>query len=314
MRGGGLIRRKLVQTWQILRGAVTDWLAHDAFAQAAAISFFALFSLAPILVMALATAGAIFGRDKARYEIVAQFTSLLGREGGEFIGTVVDKASDPEKGIAAGIVGMLMLLVAASGAFAQLRAALNLIWEVAPAKGLGVGRFVRARIASFGLALGVGFLLVVSLVISAVMAGVQTWAVERLPAHEVLLQVSNNIVSFVIIGVLFAAIYKALPDARIGWRETAIGAVITAGLFTIGKFGIGVYLGQASPGSVYGAAGSLAIVLIWIYYSSLIFLLGAEITHRHAKMLGKRNPPKEGAHRAPDLKKRIPEMRDSERV
>lgn len=146
------------------------------------------------------------------------------------------------------------------------------------------------------------------------MAGVQSWAVERLPAHEVMLQVTNMVVSFLIITVLFAAIFKALPDARIGWRETAIGAVLTSTLFAIGKYGIGVYLGQASPGSVYGAAGSLAIVLIWIYYSALIFLLGAEITHRHAKSLGRRNPPKEGAHRSPDLKKRIPEMRDSERV
>ncbi len=308
------MRRKLKGLWTILRGAVVDWIAHDAFAQAAAISFFAIFSLAPLLVIALATAGAVFGRDRARSEIVHQFAGLLGKDGGDFIGTVIDKASDPEKGITASVLGLVMLLVAASGAFAQLRAALNLIWEVAPAKGLGVGRFVRARVASFGLALGVGFLLVISLVVSAVMAGIETWAVDRLPAHGVLLGIANMVVSFVIITVLFAAIYKALPDARIDWRETAIGAVLTCTLFTVGKYAIGVYLGHASPGSVYGAAGSLAIVLIWIYYSALIFLLGAEITHRHALSLGKKNPPKPGAHRSPDLKKRIPELRDAQRV
>jgi membrane protein len=305
---------KALAVWRLIKKAVLDWLNHDAFAQAAAISFFAVFSLAPLLVIAVGVAGLLWERGAVRTEIVDQFTGLVGKEGGELMGTIIDTANKPEKGVLAAIIGIGTLIISASGAFAQLRAALNLIWEVKPSKGLGILRFIRARIASFAMVLGLAFLLLVSLAVSAGLAALSEWSSSLLPKHEVLMQIANFLVGFLVIAMLFAGIYKVLPDARINWRETLIGAVITAALFSVGKSLIGLYLGHASPGSAYGAAGSLAIVLVWIYYSSLIFLLGAEITHRHALSLGKHNPPKEGAEAAPDLKKRIPELRDSARI
>jgi membrane protein len=308
------LRHKLWPVWRIIRAAVMDWLTHDAFAQAAAISFFTLFSLAPLLVIAVAVAGLVFGRDAVRDEIVLQFSDLLGRQGGEFIGTVIDNARDPEQGLLASIVGIATLLIASSGAFAQLRAALNQIWEVKPKPGQGIRVFIRSRIVSFSLAIALAFLLLLSLAVSAALAAMGRWVGGLLPGEYFLLRAGNFAVAFAIVTLLFAAIYKTLPDARIGWRETWIGAIVTAGLFSIGKYIIGVYLGQSAPGTIYGAAGSLAIVLFWMYYTSLIFLLGAEITHQHAVHIGKHNPPKPEAEIAPDVKKRVPEARDATRV
>jgi membrane protein len=276
----------------LVKAAVRGWLAHGATEMSAAISYYAAFSLSPLLVIAVAVAGLAFGAEQVRQEVVAQFRSMVGDQGAELVGTMLANANQPTHGTIATIISIGALIIGASGAFGQLKEALNRIWEVREKPHGGVWRFFRARFVSFAMVMVIGFLLLTSLVISALLSGVGAWASGALPGWNALLRVINLAVSVVAVTVLFAAVFRYLPDALIRWREVWIGALITAVLFTIGKYLIGVYIGRGSPASVYGAAGSLAVVLIWVYYSSLILLFGAEVTRAHAQRLGNNPTPK----------------------
>ncbi|MBC7836055.1 MAG: YihY/virulence factor BrkB family protein [Phycisphaerales bacterium] len=281
---------KLKPLWMVPRDAVLDFLRDDCFVLAASLSFFTLFSLAPLLLIVIALAGLAFGAANVERQVVGQFSGLIGDQGGELIQTVINNASKGNRGVVATIVGVGTLLLGATGLFGQLKSALNTVWGVKskPAKGVRAAlRLVRVRLLSFAMVLVVAFLLLVSLLLSAGLAALGEWTTGLLPAQEGLLRALNAGVSFLILTLLFAATFKLLPDARIGWREVWLGAAITSALFTLGKYLIGLYLGRDTLASVYGAAGSLIIVLMWVYYSALILLLGAEFTQITAHAMGK---------------------------
>jgi membrane protein len=280
--------------WNFLKDIVNQWLEHQAFQLAAATSYYTLFSLAPLLVIAISVAGLVFGREAAQNQIVSTIGGLIGQESGRAIQEIIQNASNqPKTGAVSTIFGFIVLLFGAGGVVGQLQSALNTIWGVAPKADQGIWGFVRQRFISFAMVLGVGFLLLVSLVISALLAGLtqlmgQLFGGEALVAHLL-----DFVVSFLIVTLLFAMIYKFLPDARIEWRDVWIGAALTSVLFTIGKTLIGLYLGSAGVTSVYGAAGSLITVLLWVYYASLIFFLGAEFTRVYATRYGSGVSPAE---------------------
>jgi membrane protein len=295
----GRWRGKGRELWRLIKAAAINWDRHNAMEMAAAIAFYAAFSLAPLLLIAIAVAGMVFGQDAVREEVVGQVSAMVGKGGGELADTVIENSSKPQKTMTATLVGVAGLLLGASGAFAQLKWSLNRIWEVKLKPGQGIVRFLRGRVVSFAMVLVIGFLLLVSLAVSALLAGVGEWADARLPGWALVLGAANPVISLVVITVLFALIFRFLPDAEIGWREVWIGAAVTSILFAIGKTLIGEYLGRSSPGSVYGAAGSLAIMLLWLYYSAMIFLFGAEITRAHAMRLGKEVVPRKNAEACP---------------
>ena len=282
---------------KLVKAAIVNWFEDDAFKHAAAISYYALFSLAPLLLIVLALVGAVWGADKTRTEVVAQFEDLMGKDGAQLVATLIEQSDQSAEGTLATILGIGIIVVGASGTFAQLRAALNTIWDVVPPPGQGVWNFLRTRLLSLAMVLGVAFLLLLSLVVSALLAALGKWTQERMPLPAPLLEALNTVVSFAVIAILFGAIFKWLPDAKVHWREVWIGALLTSGLFTLGKFVIGLYLGRSGIASPYGAAGSVIIVLVWVYYSTLIFLLGAEFTQSHSHWLGRDIVPARGAIR-----------------
>lgn len=261
----------------------------------AALAYYTIFSMAPLLIIVIAIAGAAFGEEAARGQIVAQIRGLVGESGAELIQEMVQNASKPGQGVVATIVGVVTLLIGASGVFSQLQDALNTIWGVMPKPGLGIVHTIKSRFMSFALVFGVGFLLLVALVIDAALSAALGFLADQFPQGGVVLQIVNQVISLGVITALFALLYKYLPDVKIGWRDVLVGAFITALLFTIGKYLIGLYLGNSSPASVYGAAGSLVVLLIWIYYSSVIVFFGAEITQVYAMRYGSHIEPAEDA-------------------
>lgn len=272
--------------WEVLRNAVSNLLSDDAFTLSAAIAYYTVFSLAPLLVLVIVIAGAVIGRGRVEQTINEQFGSMMGEQGQQMIATIIHNAQNSGgTGIAAAL-GVATLLFGATRLFSQLKSALNRVWGVEPRPGQGVLNFVRTRLFSFALVLGVAFLLLVSLAVSAALAGMQRWLEGVLPMPAWTAQAVDTAVSLLVAGGLFAMIYRYLPDVRIGWREVALGALVTAALFTLGKHLIGLYLGRAGVSSAYGAAGSLVVVLLWVYYSAAIFLFGAELTQSHARWRG----------------------------
>ena len=244
----------------------------------AALAFYATFSIAPILVIAIAIAGFVFGPEAARGEVVAQISGVTGKGGAETIQALLAGAYRSDLGVWASVVAGITLLVAATSVFAELKDSLDVIWgKQTPERG-GVMALLRGRLVSFGLILTMGFLLLVSLVVSAALAALQKSWGDWLGGMEWLLGAVNAVFSFVVVAVLFASIYKWLPDPRIAWRDAIVGAAVTAALFTLGKFVIGLYLGNSNIASGFGAAGSLIAILLWVYYSSQIFFMGAELT------------------------------------
>lgn len=279
--------------WAILKEAGPEWVADKAPRLGAALAYYTIFSIAPLLVIAIGIAGLVFGEEAARGQITSQVSKVVGQQGGEAIQAMVQSASKSSKGAIATVLGIVMLLFGAAGLFGQLQDALNTIWEVQPKPGRGVWGFVRDRFLSFSMVLGVAFLLLVSLVVSSALAAIggllgdwQTGAVG--------LGVTA-LLDLVVITTLFALIYRFVPDAEIAWRDVWLGASLTAALFTLGTFFIGLYLGQAGVGSAYGAAGSLAVLLVWLYYSAQIFLFGAELTKAYSNQFGSRVVPKDHA-------------------
>lgn len=275
----------------LLKATVADWQEDKASRLAAALAYYTVFSLAPLLVIVIAIAGLVFGQDAAQNQIVGQLQGLMGKEGAAAVQTMIANANKPTTGIIASIINIVILLFGASGVFAQLQDAMNTVWEVAPKPNQGVLAMLRSRFLSFSMILGIGFLLLVSLALSAGLSGLSSYIGNLVPGLDFLLQLVNFAISFGVITLLFAMIYKILPDARIAWGDVWIGAAITALLFTIGKSLIGLYLGNASVGSAYGAAGSLVVLLLWVYYSAQILFFGAEFTQVYASKYGSRITP-----------------------
>ncbi len=267
--------------------AVKAWVADYAPSMGAAISYYTVFSLAPLLVIVIALAGAFFGRDAVQGQVVAQLSGLIGRDGAGLVEDLVRAASDTGKGLVAGIISFFVLLVGATTVFAELQSALDRIWHVPAArKPSGVVAVLRARLLSFGLILGLAFLLMVSLVVSAGVAALGTWMGGLMPGWETLLQAINMLVSVSIATVLFAMIFKLMPSTAIDWRDVWVGAVVTAVLFEVGKLLIGLYIGKSSMTESFAAAGSLVVLLAWVYYAAQIFLFGAEFTKAYADAHG----------------------------
>ncbi|MEO8701807.1 MAG: YihY/virulence factor BrkB family protein [Kofleriaceae bacterium] len=283
------------QVYTLLKETVSDWLDDKAARLAAALAFYTLLSLAPVLVLAVSIAGLVFGEEAARGEIAGQLQGLLGAQGAEAIQSVLANAKSPASGILGTIVGLVVLLFGASGVFGELQGALDIVWEVEPKKGRGVKGFLRDRFFSFTLVLGVGFLLLVSLVLSAGLAAAGAYLSNHLPGGAVLWQVVNFAISLAVLTILFALIFKVVPDVKIHWRDVWIGALVTAALFTLGKFAIGLYLGRSSVGSPFGAAGSVVVLVVWVYYSAQILFFGAEFTQVYARHHGSRIEPSKNA-------------------
>jgi len=271
------------QLFDLCRSAVSAWSDDFAPSMGAAISYYTMFSLAPLLVIVIAIAGALFGRDAVQGEIVGQLSGAIGEEGALTVQALVRSASDPHSGMVAGLISTVVLLVGATTVFAELQSALDRIWHVPAAdKPTGLWALLRARVLSFGLILGLAFLLMVSLLVSAGVAAVGRWTGGLMPGWEALLQAVNMLISLVVSTLLFAMIFKFMPTAPITWRDVWIGAAVTAVLFEFGKALIGLYLGKSGISQTFAAAGSVVVLLAWVYYAAQIFLLGAEFTKVYA--------------------------------
>jgi membrane protein len=281
--------------WSMAKESVSSWTDDFAPTMGAAISYYTAFSIAPLLIIVIAIAGFFFGREAASGYLYAQLGALLGDQGATAIQGMVKSASNTGKGIIASIVGIVLLGVGATTVFAELQTDLDRIWKAPAAKKPeGLWGMIRSRVLSLGLVVSIGFVMLVSLVLSAALAALGKWWGGAFDNFEWLLHILNFVVSLAVITVMFALMYKILPRVKIGWHDVWIGSVATALLFTIGKFLVGLYLGKSSVVSSFGAAGSLAVLLVWVYYSAQIFLLGAEFTwvyaHRYGSLQGQDKP------------------------
>lgn len=251
----------------------------------AALAYYTIFSIGPLLLIAVAVAGLFLGQEAAQGQVSRELDKVFGSTTARAVEQMVEAAAKPKSGMVATIIGIVTLLFGASGVFGQLKDALNTIWNVETKKAAGVMEFVRERFLSMAMVLGIGFLLLVTLIFDAVISAMGGY-LERMVGGEALLQGIQLLVSFAVVTVLFAAIFRILPDLRIAWHDVWLGAVMTSALFVIGKFALGLYLGKAAVGSSYGAAGSLVVLLVWVYWSAQILFLGAEFTQVYARTLG----------------------------
>jgi membrane protein len=288
------MRKRISALLGLLREAGLEFLEDRGPRLGAALAYYTTFSLSPLLLLVVALAGLVFGRQAAQGQLIQQIQTLVGEQGGAIIQTMLASAARPQAGILATIVSVVALLFGAAGVFSQLQDALNTVWEVQPKPGRGLAGMIRDRFLSFTMVLGTAFLLLVSLVVSTLLVALTRYlgADAGLIGHLV-----NFAASFLVITLLFAMIYRFLPDARIAWSDVWLGAAITSLLFALGKLLIGLYLGASAVASTYGAAGSLAVLLIWLYYSAQIFLFGAELTKAYADRYGSRIEPTANAER-----------------
>lgn len=281
------LERLARELYILLRDTVLAWMSDRAPRKAAALAYYTLFSLAPLLVLVLAIAGLFFGEEAARGEIVAEARGMLGEEGARAIQAMIASAGEPGAGLWPTVFSLSVLFIGATSALAELKDGLDQIWNAPPERTQSFWYFLRKRLTAVGLILALGFLLLVSLVLSAVLTAVARHF-GGADAANLFLQALNMAVSFALTTALFATIYKVLPSVRIAWRDVIIGAIVTALLFNLGKYLIGMYLGNSAIASTYGAAGSIIVVLVWVYYSALIFFFGAEFTKVYAHRLGSR--------------------------
>ncbi|AFY93886.1 YihY/virulence factor BrkB family protein [Chamaesiphon minutus] len=279
---------KLRSIWGLLKETVAEWQQDKVEQMAAALAYYTLFSIAPLLVIAVAVAGAVFGQEAARGEMVTQIQGLLGKAGAEVVQTALANTQNPQagNGIVPSIISTVALLFGASGVFIQLQDSLNAVWNVEPSPQAGVKAIVRKRVFSFAMVITIGFILMVSLVVSAALSALSTFTNQLVPALESFWKLFNLGISLGVFTLLFALIYKYLPDITIAWRDVLVGALFTSILFSVGKELLGLYLGNGSFGSAYGAAGSVVTVLAWIYYSVQIMLFGAEFTQVYTRKYG----------------------------
>jgi membrane protein len=268
--------------------AFTDWQKDKAARLAAALAFYTALSIAPLLVIIIAIAGLVLGQDEAKGEILRELSATIGGDTAHTVDSMIEGANKPRSGIVATLAGVVVLLFGASGVFAELQSALNSIWNVEPKPRSGFWGLIRERFLSFAMVIVLAFLLLVALILNSALSIVGNWMQTNLPGGTALWQMVTLVVSFGVATVTFVLIFKFLPDARIAWRDVWIGSLVTAALFTLGKFLLGVYIGRAGVASTYGAAGSVMVLLIWVYYSSQIVFLGAELTQVYARMYGSR--------------------------
>jgi len=279
----------------ILKQTASDWLDDKAPRLAASLALYTLLSLAPLLILAVSIAGLLFGDEAARGQIAQQLSGILGDKGAVAVQAILANAKAPSSGILGTVVGLGIALFGASGVFGELQGTLNAIWDVDSKPGRGIWGFVRDRFFSFALVLGVAFLLLVSLVVSAGLAVVGAYFSHTLPGGEEVWQVLNFAISLGVTTLLFALIYKVVPDVNLQWRDVWVGATATAVLFTLGKFLIGLYVGRSTVASPFGAAGSVVALVVWVYYSAQILFFGAELTQVYARQHGSKIEPSKNA-------------------
>lgn len=290
------IKKHATDLWDITKKTFKAWNAADPFRQSAVIAYYAIFSIPALLVIIIACAGLAFGEEAVQGEISKQIGSAIGEDGAQQVEEIVANASERESSILATIVSIVTLIVGATGVFAQLQVSLNQIWEVKiTAKKMWL-KNLKSRLFSFGLIVSIGFLLLISLLLTAALSAFGDWIQAHLPdAVLYLFFLINFLVSFSVITVLFALMFKILPDASIRWRDVWIGAMVTTLLFILGKFGLGIYFGKAEPGSTYGAAGSVILIMLWVSYSCMIVFFGAEFTKQFTLHYGRKIVPKRDA-------------------
>jgi membrane protein len=281
--------------WQVLKETGTAWDEDNVTRLAAALAYYTLLSIAPLIILAVAVTGLAFGEDAARQHIAGELSSVVGPSAATAIESIAKNAHTPGTGVISIAVGLLVLLFGASGVFGELQSALNTVWDVAPKPGRGIWGIVKDRFFSFTLVVGVAFLLLVSLVLSAALTWMGEVFEHALPGGAAVWQVLNFCISLGVVTAMFALMFKTLPDVHIKWRDVWVGAAVTAGLFTLGKFLLGIYLGGAGVASAYGAAGSIIALVIWVYYSAQVLLVGAEFTEVYARRFGSKITPDEKA-------------------
>jgi membrane protein len=282
--------------WQFVKTTINEWVEAEPFQLAAALSYYTLFSLAPLLLIAIGVAGLVFGREAAQNQIVESLQGMIGQDSAQSVQEMIQASNEkPKTGVLSTIIGFVALLFGAGGVVGQLQTSLNKVWEVTPKPGQGIWGFLRQRFFSFAMVLAIGFLLLVSLVVTAVLSSFTSMLSSFLGDATFVAHAIDILVSFGFVTLLFALIYKYVPDVEIQWRDVWVGAALTSILFTIGKYLIGLYIGTSGVSSTFGAAGSLITILIWVYYSSLIFFLGAEFTRVYATQYGSGVAPAENA-------------------
>ena len=295
------MKTHIQKVFTVLKNAFKSWFAKDPFHESAVIAYYAIFSLPGLLVVIMTLAGYFFGRDAVNHQVAAQFTSTMGAETAKQIQDMIIQATKLKNTVLATIIGLVTILIGATGVFAEFQNALNIIWEVkADPKKSGIWEIIKIRLFSFGLIVSIAFLLIVSLLISALISAFGNWLTNHFSdSFLVVLQLLNSGLSLFILAILFALMFKFLPDAKIKWKHVWIGSFVTAFLFEIGKFGLGFYFGKANPGTGYGAAGSVILILLWVTYTSMIVFLGAEFTHAYANMFSGKVGPTEIAKTEP---------------
>ncbi|MHC5609540.1 MAG: YihY/virulence factor BrkB family protein [Nostoc sp.] len=272
--------------WKLLQETFKEWSEDKASRLAAALAYYTIFSIAPLLIIVIAIAGAVFGEEAARGQIVGQIQGLVGPDGAALIQTAIQNANKPKTGAIASIISIAVLVLGATGLFTELQDSLNTIWKVKAKPGGGIINMIRLRFLSFAMVIGIGFLLLVSLVISTALTALVTYFSNILPGVDFIWPIVNFVLSFSITTALFGLIFKVLPDVKITWNDVFIGSIITSFLFSIGRFLLGQYLGNGSFGSTYGAAGSLVVILAWVNYAAQILFFGAEFTQVYARRYG----------------------------
>jgi membrane protein len=303
----GKFKQWLKDLWQITKKTAIAWNKADPFRQSAVIAYYAIFSIPALLVIIIASAGLAFGQEAVQGEISNQISSAMGEKTAQQVEEIVAKASERESSILATIISVATLILGATGVFAQMQISLNQIWEVkVTAKKMWL-KNIKDRLFSFGLIMSIAFLLLVSLMVTAALSAFSEWIKAHLPDFMLyLFFVLNFAISLAVITVLFALMFKILPDVKVRWKNVWIGALATALLFILGKFGLGIYFGKAEPGSTYGAAGSIVLLMLWVSYSCMIVFFGAEFTKQYAVFYGAEIQPKRGAELIlPDEEKQI---------
>ncbi len=288
------MRLKVPHAWRLVRQVAASAVADQVPSMGAALAYYTLFSLAPLLLIVVSLAGLVFGQEAARGEVQAQLSSLMGPQGAAAVQQLLASVRQPAEGLVATVVGVALLLWGATSVFNELQADLDRIWRAPAPSGEPVAgwfRIVRTRLLSFGLVLAMGFLMIVSLLVSAALAAARHGMGDLLQGWFLLAHVANATVDLGLVALMFAFIYKVMPRVHVQWRDVWVGAILTASLFAIGKLAISLYLGHSSVVSGFGAAGSLVVVLLWVYYSAQVFLLGAEFTWAFANQFGSRRPP-----------------------
>ena len=302
------MKKKRFEAWrQVIAGTIRGFGQHRCMTESGALAFYTLFSLAPILIVTIAVGSAFFDEDSVRGLVVRQFATMMGSDQADLVQRILQRVSREDRHGIGAVLGALVVLFGASAVFAQLQSTLNRVWGVEPMKGHLLPSLLRKRVASFALLLGIGFLLVVSLALSAAIEALQNWIALRWEVAPAVLRSMNVAVTFLLFTALFAMIYRVLPDREIAWRDVGLGSLAASAAFVGGKWLFGLYIGKTAIASPYGTAGALVVILLWVFYATSVLLLGAEFTRAYSqRVLGVSRETTPGAHRVKRVKKEIP--------